>query len=158
MMEEWRSQTAKTELMAFASVLGVPTCKAPSFVETCLASLDQARNDGASERSAIKRSQVFQAIVEAAPSARSGPAGLGLVEAAKVISEASTGPFRVAPDDVRGALFLVSALDFGLDEAAAVFRSDAVSLSRRLEQLLDQIDRIDRQWPVAGAGSGQAPT
>lgn len=156
-MEVWRPEAAKTELTAFATVLGVPTCRASSFVDACLASLDQEQSDIEETKSNPDRFSAFRTVFEAAPSARSGPSGLGLAEAARAVSEASTGPFRIAPYDVKGALFLVSALDFGLDEASAIFGSDAVGLSRRLEQLLDQIDELDERGTAADGQAHRTP-
>lgn len=155
MKQVWNPEALTMELMAFAFVLGVPTCRAPSLVETTLASLDQDGYDSEVGTDQSHRLKAFRLIAEAAPSARPDGAGLGWVEAARAISEISTGPFRMAPYDLKGALYLVSALDFGLDEAAAVLGSDAVSLSWRLEQLLDQIEQPDAHAAVAGTGSRQ---
>lgn len=158
MMEVWRPEVAKAELTAFANVLGVPTCTAPAFVDECLLGLDQGRREFEDNKPLPDRFSVFRAIAEAAPSARSAPSGDGLAEAARAVAEASTGPFRDAPYDVQGALFLVSALDFGLDEASAIFGSDTFGLSRRLEQLLDQIDELDELPSNSAAQAHRQPT
>ncbi|NDD65994.1 MAG: hypothetical protein EBZ36_18770 [Acidobacteria bacterium] len=139
MINVWKPEDDRAGLAAFATVLGVPTCNAPEMVGDCIAVLMKANARTGSDKT-CRRIELFRSVAQSAPAFRRSEDTLGLAAAARAISEAVTGPFRRAPHELRGALFLVSALDFALADVAEIMEVSVVSLNMRLEALLDEVE------------------